>query len=102
MPNLIHSLDACTIAILYKYLKSIEITNLYTFRDCFPVTANNVEALIKELKLVYIHIYTGSEYLKEFDANIRNYIKTQYGDIFSEDGGKIFIPYKDINGKDKT
>ena len=102
MPNLIHSLDACTIAILYRYLKGLEITNLYTVHDCFAVTANNVETLIKELKLVYLHIYTGSEFLKDFDANIRNSIINQHGNIFSEDGNIVYINVVDKEGKDKV
>lgn len=47
MPNLIHSLDASSIAILYDYLSNHNIRNVYTIHDCFAVTADNVEKLIK-------------------------------------------------------
>lgn len=57
MPNIIHYLDASSIAILYSYLSKNKITDIYTVHDCFAVTANNVETLISDLK-VYIYTYT--------------------------------------------
>lgn len=48
-PNLIHSLDATTIAILYNNLDNID---LYTVHDCFAVTAKQVSLLIFKLKMV--------------------------------------------------
>lgn len=92
MPNIIHSLDACSIALLYKGFSAEGYDNIYTIHDCFAVTANNVELLIDLLKGVYIKIYSDNIYL----ANLDNYIKTtfinKYGrDVFSSDFKFVYV-----------
>lgn len=62
MPNIIHSLDACSIALLYEIF-SKEDNNIYTIHDCFAVTADKVSYLIDVLKGVYIKIYSDEAYL---------------------------------------
>ena len=93
MPNLIHSLDAASLALLADmYFKdnSTEYKNFYAIHDCFAVTANNVENIMEFLKLVYIRIYSNGKYLKELDNEIKHQIKYQYGDI-SLDETKLII-----------
>ncbi len=83
MPNLIHSLDAAALALLTKYHFNSENSNsrnFYAIHDCFAVTANNVELLIKYLKLVYIKMYSEDEYLREFHKQMINDIKFSFGD----------------------
>jgi DNA-dependent RNA polymerase len=98
MPNLIHSLDATSLAMLVDlYFNSINgIKNLYAVHDCFAVTANNVENLMEFLKLVYINLYSDNHYLKQLDKQIINHIKFHYGeDSFNEK--TLIIDTKDIH-----
>ena len=98
MPNLIHSLDASTIAMLYSSLKSD--CSLYTIHDCFGVTADNVPKLILKLKLVYIQLYSSAGYLKEFDRFLKESINKTFGDAVYKMGDNfISIPG---NKKNKT
>ena len=61
MPNLIHSLDAASLAILidkfFNNPNSSKIKNIYAIHDCFSSTANNMKFIICTLKLIYISIY---------------------------------------------
>ena len=94
MPNLIHSLDATSIALLYEDFK--KVGSLYTIHDCFAVTANNVPKLISILKLVYIKLYSDSGYLKQFDEWVRLSISNTSGEkIFNPNDKYINIPKKD-------
>lgn len=98
MPNLIHSLDAASLALLIDYYfsdKSSNIKNIYTIHDCFAVTANNVDNLLGFLKLVYYNIYSENNYLKQLDKEILHNIKTHYGDnCFNEDSMEIIVEDK--------
>lgn len=92
-PNLIHSLDATTIALLYNSLNGR--VDLYTVHDCFAVTANNVPMLINKLKLVYIKLYSSDSYLSHFDKMVRININNSFGDnIFKVEDNYINIPNK--------
>ena len=91
-PNLIHSLDASTIAMLYKNLHNHEI-DLYTVHDCFAVTADNVPLLIYKLKKVYIQLYSSSSYLKDFDNYVRITIKNTKDKSFNIDDKFINLPH---------
>jgi len=94
-PNLIHSLDASVIALLYKSLQGID---LYTVHDCFAVTADNVPILIKDLQHAYIEIYVSNNYLLQFDTYLRTTIYNQCGEKVLKDtkANTINIP----NGND--
>lgn len=93
MPNLIHSLDATTIAILYSNFKNVG--PLYTVHDCFGVTANNVPRLILKLKLVYIQLYSSTGYLKKFDTFVKTTINETCGDdIYKIGEDFVNIPSK--------
>jgi DNA-directed RNA polymerase len=105
MPNLIHSLDATSIALLYEDFKNVH--NLYTVHDCFAVTSDNVPKLMEVLKLVYMRLYSDNGYLSEFDQLVRLTINSTFGDkVFKVDGNFLYlpngnkyreIPYPDIN-----
>lgn len=90
MPNLIHSLDAASLALLFKKYHNREgsYNSIYTVHDCFAVTANNVECLVDTMKCIYILIYSAADYLIRFDHNIKTFIKMNYPDI-DLDGGRI-------------
>ena len=82
MPNLVHSLDAASLALLTDfYFKnySSDVKNIYAIHDCFAVTANSVESLMELLKLVYIKIYSEDNYLRQIDREIRQHVKFHYG-----------------------
>ena len=105
MPNLIHSLDASSIALLYKELSENNSYDLYTIHDCFAVTADKVELLINLLKAVYLKIYSENLYLITLDKHIKHTIINTFGrDVFTEDNKYIIlldhkekILYPDIN-----
>jgi DNA-directed RNA polymerase len=107
MPNLIHSLDATSIALLFEDFKNIG--NLYTVHDCFAVTSDNVLKLIEMLKLVYIKLYSDNGYLTQFDQLVRLMINNIFGEkVFKVDDNFIYIPdgkknkkkipYPDVSG----
>ena len=94
MPNLIHSLDAASLALLVNYYfndEKIKSNNFYSIHDCFAVTANNVELLINYIKTVYMQIYSQNEYLREFDKHMKNHIKLHYPERFNEKTLKVKI-----------
>jgi hypothetical protein len=80
MPNLIHSLDAASLALLIDmFFKEDKSNNFYSVHDCFAVTCNNVSNLTNILKAVYTNIYSKESYLKELDESYLFFIKTYYG-----------------------
>ena len=104
MPNLVHSLDAASLALLAEYyFKTVDIKNFYAIHDCFAVTANNVNTLIDYLKLVYIKIYSEDDYLRGLDKELIQHIKYYYSpNCFNDETLEIKIndltlKYPDIN-----
>jgi DNA-directed RNA polymerase len=105
MPNLIHSMDASSLALLTNFFfdSDSNMKNFYSIHDCFAVTANNVSQLINFIKLVYINIYSDNQYIKKFDQGIINNIKLQFGnESFDDENKKIKfnnteLKYPDIN-----
>ena len=99
MPNLIHSLDASSIALLYKVFSAQGSGSIFTIHDCFAVTANDVKLLIDLLKGVYIKIYSEQVYLSILHEHIKSTILNTFGkDIFSCDLKFIYVGPK----KEKT
>lgn len=82
MPNLVHSLDAASLALLLDsyFNNCYKVNNIYTVHDCFAVTANNIDSLMLLLKLVYRKIYFQDSYLIKLDRGIKDHIKNHYGD----------------------
>lgn len=80
MPNLIHSLDALSLTLLYnKYTSKSKNNMFYSIHDCFAVTAPNVVLLKKLLTMVYTDIYINDKYLLKFDKFLLNMlIKSDY------------------------
>nr|ADO51613.1 rnapol [Moniliophthora roreri] len=99
MPNLIHSLDAASLALIVDaYFKENKINNFFAIHDCFAVTPNNIEELIKKIKLVYIKIYCDNNYLKDFDKAIIDNIKLHFGnESFCDKSKKIKFDGKELN-----
>jgi DNA-directed RNA polymerase, mitochondrial len=112
MPNLIHSLDASSLALLVELFfseqdidedNSTNINNFYSIHDCFAVTANNIDKLINVIKVVYISIYSDDQYIRKFDQGIIDSIKLHLGKNSFNDSSKTIeinnkkIQYPDIN-----
>ena len=83
MPNLVHSLDASTLSLLYNSLYNsvdTENVNFYSVHDCYGVTAKYVGILINLLSTIYIDIYSDKGYIQKFDQDIINHIMISYGE----------------------
>jgi DNA-directed RNA polymerase len=97
MPNLVHSLDAASLSLLYNYFyKSIDGNNVnfYNVHDCFGVTAKYIDTLINLLRSVYIGIYSDINYLQKFDKDVISNIIYTYGEdhcTFDENTRIIYI-----------
>ena len=103
MPNLVHSLDATSIYILYKLLNEYKKHNIYTIHDCFSVTANDVELLIEVLKSVYVTLYSLNQYLECFHSHVKYTIKNTFGsDTFSDDEKYIYLPKSKTSGNESV
>lgn len=95
MPNLIHSLDASVLFLLYnsfykttfKYDKNV---NFYSVHDCYGVSAKYVDTLITILKTIYIELYSDSVYIQKFDQDIITLIKSSYGESSYDDNTRTF------------
>lgn len=94
MANLIHSLDAASLSLLYDifYDSHKPIVNFYSIHDCFTTTCDKVDSLINILKTVYLSIYTEDNYLRKFDRGIIESIKYHYNDDCAyDDNNRTFI-----------
>lgn len=102
MPNLVHSLDAASLALLLDsyFVDDDSIKNIYTVHDCFAaVPIDNVSNLMHlSQKLTYIKIYSDETYLKRLDKGIIDNIKNIYGDTSFNDKTRVInIPANNIN-----
>lgn len=99
MPNLIHSLDATSLSLLYDrfYDSHKPIVNFYAIHDCFTTTCDKVDSLIDLLKTVYLSLYTEDNYLRKFDKGIIDSIKYHYGNdcVYNSDNRTFTIGKKD-------
>jgi DNA-directed RNA polymerase len=106
MPNLIHSLDACSLALLVKLIREdVDIVegdsvyktciNFYSVHDCYATTMNKLGSVIKYLKIVYTMLYTDNNYLRKFDKEIKNLIIQTLGeDCFYKDENEDTLKIK--------
>jgi DNA-directed RNA polymerase len=76
MPNLIHSLDASSLALLIDFYFKDGNINFFSIHDCFAVPCNNVTKIISFLKLSYWNIYTKEPFLKTFHDKFVENLKT--------------------------
>ena len=72
MPNLIHSLDASSLALLFDaFHKSFEVQPQFlAIHDCFGTTFDKVEILKTILASVYMDLYCTNPYLDQFDSDV--------------------------------
>lgn len=73
MPNLVHSLDAAVVVLLYRSLINMVANykpNFYSIHDCYCTTANNIPYLIDGLRAVYVQLYSNKGYIETFDNGI--------------------------------
>ena len=80
MPNLIHSLDATSLCLLFKrFCELYETPQFYSIHDCFGTTADKVFTLKTLLASVYTDLYTKDHYLYSFDRNLFKDIERNTG-----------------------
>lgn len=85
MPNLIHSLDASSLSLLYnKFSEFYKNSQFLAIHDCFATTLDKVNTLKTMLASVYMDIYSNDPYLDKFDKNILCYIE-QAGKIIDKE-----------------
>ena len=76
MPNLIHSLDASSLILLYEHFSSLNNNpQFFSVHDCFATTGDKASLLKVLLASVYTSIYTDKPYLYKFDKYIFDYIE---------------------------
>lgn len=93
MPNLIHSLDAASLSLLYDRFYNLHkpVVYFYSIHDCFTTTGDKVDSLIDLLKMVYLNLYTEDNYLRKFDKGIIESIKYHYSnDCTYDNKNRIF------------
>lgn len=85
MPNLIHSLDASLLSLLYnKFSEFYKNPQFLAIHDCFGTTLDKVDTLKTMLASVYMDIYSNDPSLDKFDKNILFYIE-QAGKIIDKE-----------------
>ena len=101
MPNLIHSLDAVSLALLIdKFFNENDKSNFYAVHDCFAITCNNVLTISTFLNLTYCSIYITNRFLLKFDEDFKNLIKILLGEhCIMKKNNKTIIQV--INNNDK-
>ena len=86
MPNLVHSLDAASLAMLVdKCDDSTKSIDFFSVHDCFAVNCNNVQLIVEFLKYIYCEIYTEKDFLLNFDKRFRALIQISYPNAFIDD-----------------
>jgi len=76
MPNLIHSLDATSLSLLYdKFSNVYKDSQFLSIHDCFATTVDKVATLKTMLSSVYMELYSNDPYLDQFDKYLLNYIE---------------------------
>lgn len=81
MPNLIHSLDATSLSLLYaEFISHFSHekmhTQFFSIHDCFGTTCEKVFVLKTILPSVYTNLYSSDPYLQKFYKNILDNIES--------------------------
>jgi DNA-directed RNA polymerase len=95
MPNLIHSLDGTTIALLVNFLKNLGISNLYTIHDCFASTANNISIINEYVRESFCQTYADVSFLFNLHIFFMEYILGNYK-IYCKDTSEFITDAKNI------
>lgn len=77
MPNLIHSLDASSLSLLFEKFSNLHnnYVQFFSVHDCFGTTCEKVFSLKTILASVYTDIYSSDPYLLKFDKDVLDYIE---------------------------
>lgn len=74
MPNLIHSLDATSLNLLFEQITNVynnsKPIQFYSVHDCFGTTCDKVFTLKTILASVYTDLYSSEPYLYKFDIQL--------------------------------
>ena len=95
MPNLIHSLDATSLSLLFvEFYNSYPNTNVQFFsvHDCFGTTCDKVFRLKTILASVYTELYSSESYLMKFDEYILDIIENNTDYKLDRVNRKIELP----------
>lgn len=76
MPNLIHSSDSSSLILLVYDLFNRSNLYIYTIHDCFAVAATNMDAVMKNLISVHIHLYSRRGLLDKFHKKFKSTLKS--------------------------
>ena len=103
MPNVIHSLDAASLALLINnFFKENNCNNFYSIHDCFATSCKNIDKITELLRQIYFNIYSKDKYLLEFDKEFLDNIKKTYGeDCYDSETRTISIEKEIKNSKSK-
>lgn len=103
MPNLIHSLDASSLTLLYNSFASCsasesKFTQFFSVHDCFATTCDKVSLLKTILASVYTDLYTDNPYLIKFDNSVLTNIEDNTDYPLDREKRLVYIdgnkPYK--------
>lgn len=85
MPNIIHSLDAASLAVVLNlYFKDKDFNgnslnkSFFAILDCFVTLCNKVKLLLQYLKSAYCIVYSNESYLIKFDNMFLSSIKSRF------------------------
>lgn len=100
MPNLIHSLDATSLSLLYgKFSNSFgskTTPQFFSIHDCFGTTCDKVFTLKTIIASVYTDLYSNDPYLKKFDSCIWDNVENNTNYKVDKANRTVQLP----NGKD--
>lgn len=103
MPNLIHSLDAASLTLLYnKFLKISSDKLFFSIHDCFGVTASNVDNLKIMLASVYTEIYSDTIYLKNLHNHFVSILENCSYCAINKENGSVTVWYISEDGTRNT
>lgn len=93
MPNLIHSLDATSLSLVYhRFRKQYGMScQFFGIHDCFGTTVDKIDTLKTMLASIYTEIYTERAYLESFDKKFldtmrQHNIEVKNGIVHFDDG----------------